>query len=760
MPPPLRHLFPLAVLLGGAALFNVRAEDPLDLANPLVGTASLDPKFIGNAPPPGEEAYTGFTHPGPALPHRHVIVDPVNKDLTEAANNHGIRFHYLHSRRTMLGFSSPMPSLTIMPIVGQWNVPPDRSYASPYDKETEKAAPGYYSVNFPDSGIRTELTTTDRTAYYRFTFPATDQGKILIDLGAGDNEIEIVGDRTVRGRGDRRSFVAEFSKPFRSFGVFRQHPPRLDGTRVHRDDVIEAGQRGISGGYAGAYLEFTTAADERIDVRITAGRGDEGAREQLAADPAKFDEALAAARKTWSEKLGLIEVKGGTRKQREMFYSTLYHSLMTPRLIAKKGERRRGEEEPVADYDRYSPIALWDTGRNQVVLLTLLEPQLKADVLRSHLDMARREGFMHTSFHGDNGVTMYLGDWERGLPFEDYAAAYEFLRRNAMDPAGPRGRLAEYLERGWIHDKFQENGRPPRADGDAGADKTLEYAWSDHALARFAQKLGKRDDYETFLRRAHNYKNVFDAKTGFMRGRTEDGSWITPFDPFEPYYNYMFKEASGWQTLWLVPHDVEGLIRLVGGREKFNERLDTFFTTPYAPKGIARDVTGMVGLYCQGNQPDQHAPYLYDYSGQPWKTQRLVREILRDMYGSDRWGLAFPGMDDQGSVASWYVFSALGFYPVDPSSPNYAIGSPLFGEAIIHLGNGKDLVIEAKNNSDKNCYIQSATLNGKPWRKPWFRHADIADGGKFVFQMGPEPNKAWGRAPEDAPPSMTPVSKN
>lgn len=757
------RLFPTLSILGLLTMGAVAAESPLELANPLVGTASLDREFIGNAPPPGEEAYTGFTHPGPALPHRWVIIDPINKDLTEAAGNHGIRFHYLHARRTMQGFSSPMGGLTIMPIVGQWNVPPDRSHASPYDKATEKASPGYYSVNFPDSGIRTELATSERTGYYRFTFPKTEEAAVLIDLGAGDNRIEVVGDRTVRGRGGRRSFVAEFSKPFKSFGTFRQHPPRLEGARVVRDDVIEAGQREMSGSYAGAFLEFSTSEGEAVEVRITTGRGDEDAAEQLATDLQTFDEAHQTAREAWAEKLGLIEVEGGTKKQREMFYSTLYHSLMTPRLIAKKGEtirRRGGDEETIAEYDRYTPIALWDTGRNQVVLLTLLEPEVKLDILRSHLDMARREGFMHTSFHGDNGVTMYLGDWERGLPFADYEAVYEFLRKNAMDPAGPRGKLAEYLEKGWIHDKFQENGSPPRADGDAGADKTLEYAWSDHALAQFAKKLGKQDDYEMFLKRASNYKNVFDKETGLMRGRQEDGSWIDPFDPFEPYYNYMFKEASGWQTVWLVPHDVQGLIDLMGGRDTFNERLDFFFNTPYAPKGIARDVTGMVGLYCQGNQPDQHAPYLYCYSGQPWKTQRLVRTILRDMYGSDKWGLAFPGMDDQGSTASWYVFSALGFYPVDPSSPNYVIGSPLFNKATVHMGNGKDLVIEARNNSDENCYIQSATLNGKPWDKPWFSHADIADGGTFVFEMGPEPNKAWGAAPQDAPPSMTPVKSD
>ncbi|HWI60159.1 MAG TPA: glycoside hydrolase family 92 protein, partial [Bacillota bacterium] len=404
--------------------------------------------------------------------------------------------------------------------------------------------------------------------------------------------------------------------------------------------------------------------------------------------------------------------------------------------------------------DRYSPIAFWDTGRNQIVLLTLLEPDVKTNILRTHLEMARESGWMHTSFYGDHAVFMYLGDWERGLPF-DYAAVYPYLRKNATDPAGPRGNLAEYQEKGWVHDIVVEHPSPPYCDGNAGVDKTLEYSWDDYALAQFAKKLGKEADYKLFLARAHNYTNMFDTATGFMRGRKADGSWISPFDPCEPYYNYMMKEATGWQNFWLVPHDVQGLIHLVGGRKAFQQKLDTFFNTPYRPQGIARDVTGVIGLYCQGNQPDQQAPYYYDYAGQPWKTQELTRKILRLMYGSDKSGLAFPGMDDQGATSSWYVFSAMGFYTVDPASPVYVIGSPLFERVTLHLGSGKDLVIQARGNSGKNLYIQSATLNGQPWNKPWFSHADIADGGKFVFQMGPHPNPNWGSAPDAAPPSMT-----
>ena len=389
MPVSITHFLVAAGIVATAV-----AQSPVELANPLVGTASLDPEFIGNAPPPGEEAYTGFTHPGPGLPHRWVQVGPINKVLEETAGNHGIRSSYIHSRRTMLGFSSPMPGLTIMPVVGAWNVPPDRSYASPWNKETETASPGYYSVEFPDTGVRTELTATEGTGYYRFTFPKSKRSTVLIDLGGRGGEVEIVGDRTVRGRAGRRSFVAEFSRPFDGFGVFRQNPPHLDGGLVRRDDFIEAGRRDVSGDYAGAYLEFSTSEGEQVLVRIAAGRDVEAAEETLKADPQTFAEAHQAAEDIWAEKLGLIEVEGGTEKQRRLFYSTLYHSLLTPRLIVKKGEpvRRRGAEgEVVAPHDIYTPIALWDTGRNQVVLLTLLEPEVKADILKSHLAMAQRE---------------------------------------------------------------------------------------------------------------------------------------------------------------------------------------------------------------------------------------------------------------------------------------------------------------------------------------------------------------------------------
>ncbi|MGH7951086.1 MAG: GH92 family glycosyl hydrolase [Limisphaerales bacterium] len=755
------------------ALWNggTSSERPIDLANPLVGTAPLDgPQLIGNAPPPGKELFTGFILPGPSLPHGYVNLSPVNKDIT-AEVYPGLNCPYTYPRRTMIGFSSMVREMTIMPLVGNWTVPPDRSYASVYDKNSEKTSPGYYTVYFPDHQIKIELTTTERTGFYRFTFPKTDRGVMLLDLGPGAASVEIVDDHTLRGESapnhrrlnSGRYFVAKFSKPFKSFGCFRQNTPELTDGQLKRSTMVNPDARSIAGSYAGCYLNFSTAEGEQVLVKIAAGKSFEEARQRLESENPDwdFDGVKKQAEKIWSQKLNLIEVKGGTKKERKFFYSALYHSFSSPRLVAKKGETFFGlDRQPrVADYDRYSPVPFWDTGRNQIVLLMLLEPDLMTNVLRTHLEMARESGWMDTAFHGDNAVFMYLGAWERGFKF-DWASVYSYLRKNAVDPSGPRHHLAEYLTNGWIHDKVVPHPSPGSATpyyqgGNAGVATTLEYSWDDYALALYAKKLGKEGDYKMFLARAHNYTNVFDSSIGFMRGRKADGSWISPFDPREPYYNFMMKEANGWQTLWLVPHDVQGLINLLGGRKNFCAKLDNFFSTPYHPKGIERDVTGMLGQYCQGNQPDVQTAYYYDYAGEPWKTQALVRKILRRLYGSDPSGLAYPGMDDQGSTSSWYVFSALGFYPVDPAQPEYIIGSPIFDRTTIHMGNKNDFVIVAKNNSTKNIYIQSAKLNGKPLNQPWFSHRNIANGGRLEFVMGSTPNKNWGSAPAAAPPSMS-----
>ncbi|MGA2114767.1 MAG: GH92 family glycosyl hydrolase [Bryobacteraceae bacterium] len=764
----------LVFAAGMGAALAFQAKRPVDYVNALVGTAPLDdPALIGNAPPPGEELYTGMTSPGAVLPHGVVDLGPVNKNL-DLAYDAGVGMSYNYTHRTMLGFTGPLQGMMVMPVVGDWTVPPERS-ASYYGKDKEKAAAGYYTVYLDDYRVKVELTAGAWTGMYRFTFPASERSHVVMDLSRSGGSMEVAGDRTVRGCGERAirgqisgtsqrgtartCFVAEFSKPFAGFGTFHQNPPTGAGRGpILGGNSVSPGSRADSGNYAGAYLDFATSEGEPVLVKIAVGDSYETAQRYLEEESAgwNFDAMKKRAEEAWAAKLNRIEVKGGTEKERSLFYSNLYHSFASPRLIARKGDRLAGlDGQPrIADHDRYGPVPFWDTGRNQIVLLTLVEPEVKVDILASTLDMARESGYLQTSFHGDHGVFMYLGDWQRGLKF-DWESAWEYLRKNAVDTKGPRRNLEEYLQKGYVSDIVVPNPSPPYAAGNAGVAKTLEYSWDDYCLAIYAKKLGKQDDYQMFLKRAANYRNVFDSSVGFMRGRTADGNWISPFDPKEPYYNFMMKEASGWGTLWLVPHDVEGLINLLGGRDKFDAKLDEFFTTPYRPTGICRDCTGIIGQYVQGNQPDQQVAYYYDWGGQPWKTQALARRILRDMYGSDKYGLAFPGMDDQGSTSSWYVLSAMGFYPVDPASPDYIIGSPLFDEVTIHLGGGKDFVIVANGNWAKNIYIQSATLNGKPLDKPWFSHAEIVNGGRLIFQMGPSPNKSWGSAPDAAPPSMS-----
>jgi predicted alpha-1,2-mannosidase len=734
---------------------------PLEYANGLVGTAPLDQKkLIGNAPPPGEQLYSGFTSPAAMLPHSSTQVGPINANL-DLMYPAGVRATYFYPNRSIFGFTTGAEGGPIaMPVVGDWTVPPERS-SSVYDKKLEKSSPGYYSVDLDDFHTKAEMTATTWTGMFRFTFPQTDKAHVLLDLGDHGGDVEIPNDHTVRGKvqGVDLYFVAEFSRLFTTHGTFKQHPAERPGWPIVGFSEVNPGAAKVSGHFAGAYLRFSTTEGEQVLVKVATGPSYATAEARLQSENPgwDFDQVRRRAEEAWAKKLDQIQVKGGTEKERMLFYSCLYHSFDSPQLLARKGEDFLGEDRKVhtAEFDRYNQVPLWDTGRNQIVLLTLLEPGVKQDILRSQLDIARETGYMGTSFHGDNADLLYLGDWERGLQF-DWAAAYEYLRKNATDPNGPRHYLAEYMSNGWISDVVPDhNPGPPYAGGKAGAATTLEYSWDDYALALYAKKLGRQDDYEMFLKRAHNYRNVFDPSVGFIRGKTEDGKWISPFDPREPYYNFMMKEASGWSTLWLVPHDVQGLIDLLGGREKFAAKLDEFFSTPYTAKGICRDCTGVIGQYVQGNQPDQQAAYYYDWAGQPWKTQKLAREILNLMYGSDRYGLAFPGMDDQGSTSSWYVMSALGCYPVDPSSPDYIIGSPLFDEATIHMGNGQDFTVIARNNSATSLYIQSATLNGKPWNKPWFSHSDIANGARLVLTMGPEPNPKWGSAADAAPPSMT-----
>ena len=634
----------------------VTGKAALQYANPLVGTAPLDnPAVIGNAPPPGEQLYSGFVPPGPLLPHGPYEATPVNVNLA-VQYPAGVSWpyyypiqHFLASQRVARAARCSCPSSATGHLRRDSRLRPIRNPAN-----TRRPAITL-SISIPLASMQNlRPRSTHRSIDSRF--PPSDKAHLLLSLDSVSGHVEIVNDHTLRGvvdpGPDRRQdgapsgayFVAEFSRPFTSFGTFRQvlpDKPAPDNILGYSD--VQPQGHSVDGASAGAYLDLHTTAGEQVLVKIAHGYSYGQAEARLHAEQPRWDfEGIRGqAEAAWAEKLGRIEVDGGTEHQRAVFYSTLLHSYTSPRLLARKGESFVGldNQQHVATHGFYGPVPFWDTGRNQVTLLTLLEPKVMQDILQSQLDMARESGYMGTSFHGDNAVFMYLGAWKSGIPF-DHAGVYEYLRKNATDPAGPRHYLAEYMKQGWICDIIPPfNPNPPYAGGKAGAATTLEYAWDDYALSQYAEKLGHNSDAALFLKRAYSYRNVFDPAVGFMRGRTADGAWAAPsagpdkgtFNPQEPYYNFMMKEGSGWSTLWLVPQDVAGLVHLLGGRDKTAAKLDAFFSTPYTPAGICRDCTGLVGQYVQGNQPDQQAAYYYDWVGQPWKTQQLVRRILREI---------------------------------------------------------------------------------------------------------------------------------
>jgi putative alpha-1,2-mannosidase len=416
---------------------------------------------------------------------------------------------YYYTNPTMLGFSGGGGSTyggraepVISPVVGNWSMPPDyrESY---YDKTREKASPGYYRVYLDTFKTLVELTATRWASLMRFSFPASEKANVLVNFPEHGGQMEIVGDRTVRGIAqesraiDGAYFAAEFSKPFSDFGTFRKAPGDGKGWGIGIM-ASESRARQTEGTYAGTYLTFHTKAGEHVQVKMAHGTSYAQAEQRLHDELRdwNFDAVHQAVRNEWAKLLDRVHVSGGTQKQRAMFYSTVFQSFSSPRLIAAKGERVTDEngKVQVATHDRYSPVPFWDTGRNQIVLLEMMEPERIQDIMASEFDMAREKGFMNTSFHGDNAVFLYLGSWKRGIPF-DYAAAYEYLRKNAIDPAGPRRYLAEYEKSGWISDSVPEgNPSPPYAAGKAGVATTLEYAWDDYAMSQYAGLLGKKED--------------------------------------------------------------------------------------------------------------------------------------------------------------------------------------------------------------------------------------------------------------------------
>lgn len=632
--------------------------------------------------------------------------------------------------------------------------------SSGFDHDFETATPYYYAVDLEDSGIRAEATTSAQAFYYRFTFPAAQHARLLLTT-RNQAELKLEEPSAISGcqtsPRERTCIWAEFSRPVR----------RSDGV--------------------GFESTGPTAKGQQVEVRIGLSYiSVEQARRNLRREiPTwNFAEVKQRARATWNEMLGRITMRGGTDKQKTIFYTALYRTLSRMTDITEDGHYYSGFDHQVHDAEGhpfYVDDGLWDSYRSAHPLQLLIDAPRQVDIVRSYIRMYEQSGWL-PSFPGANGeravmighhaAALIADTWAKGHRDFDAEKAYQGMKKNALEATvlpWRRGPLTE------LDKVYQQQGFfPSLAKGETETVKevhpferrqsvavTLENCFDDWCVSQMAKALNKQEDYELFRRRALNYRKLFDARTGFMAPKSADGRWVEDFDPRlggGQGGRDWYAECNAWVYTWHVQHDPAGLIELMGGREKFTAKLDQLFVEPY---GVSKfvflnqfpDMTGLIGMYPQGNEPAFHIPYLYNYAGQPWKAQRRLRQIMDVWYGDGPLGIC--GDEDGGAMSSWYVFAAMGFYPVAPGRAVYDLGSPLFPETRIRVGKGKLFTILANGTSAQNKYIQSARLNGKALAGPWFHHAAIAQGGTLVLEMGSRPNRNWGSAPAAAPPSLS-----
>ncbi|HQT91869.1 MAG TPA: GH92 family glycosyl hydrolase, partial [Candidatus Kryptobacter bacterium] len=551
--------------------------------------------------------------------------------------------------------------------------------------------------------------------------------------------ITITGNRWIEGM--RRShgwadlryvyFAAEFSEPFKRFGT-------AEG------DVITAGSRHAEGDSVKAYVSFDTKKGEAILIRIGISAVSlEGAKENLAAEMPDFDfnRYRQKAQNAWNKALRKIQVEGGTHAEKVTFYTALYHTMIDPNIFEDVDGKYFGMDHKIhtaKGFTNYTVFSLWDVFRADFPLMSIISPSRYENFVRSLIEEYKEDGLLPMwtlagnetyTMIGYPSVPIIFDAYMRGFRGFDIKTAFAAMKHSAdLDWQG----LKDCRDRGYV----------PADKQPASVSKTLEYAYEDWCIAQMAKKLGDTKDYRKFNYRSLFYRNVFDPAVGFMRGKLSDGKWITPFDPYAVSGEYT--EANAWQYSFFVPQDMGGLIRLFGGKAKFAAKLDTLFSVSsgLAGKYQTRSITGMIGQDAQGNEPSHHMPYLYDYAGQPWKTQRVVREIMSKWYTDKPGGLC--GNDDCGQMSAWYVFSAMGFYPVTPGQNTFAVGSPLFRKVTIELSNGRRFVVEADNASRQNRYIESAAIDGKPYDHAYLTQADLASGGVLDFVMSNKPNVNWG----------------
>ncbi|WP_460620827.1 GH92 family glycosyl hydrolase [Hymenobacter tenuis] len=760
----LRYLQSLLVstLLLSASVVQAQSASPADLVNPLMGTDSKPSLSNGN------------TYPAIARPWGMNFWLPQTGKM-------GSGWAYQYSADKLKGFKQthqPSPwmndygQFALMPITGALRFE-EEERASWFSHKAEVVTPYYYSVYLADYDITTELTPTERAARFRFTFPKTDSAYVVLDaLDKGSHVQVLPQQRRIIGYTTRNSggvpqnfknyFIIEFDHEFSS-------------TTIYLDKVLYGQRLEATGGHTGAVVGFKTRKGEQVQARVASSfiSPEQAERNLQEIGANDFEAVKQQGKAAWNEQLGRVQIEGGTDAQQRTFYSCLYRSLLFPRKFyeldaAGKPVHYSPYNGQVLPGYLYTDTGFWDTFRALFPFLNLLYPDVNSQIQEGLVNTYKEGGWLpewaspgyRDIMVGNNSASVVADAYLKGVRGYDINALYEAMLKgaNAQGPLEAVGRAGAsyYNKLGYVPYDVKIN---------ESAARTLEYAYDDFAIAQLGKALGRpKKEVALYQKRSQNYRNLFDKQTRLMRGRNQNGTFQAPFNPFK--WGDAFTEGNSWHYTWSVFHDVQGLMTLMGGPKPFVEALDTVFTL--APVfdasyygSVIHEIREMqiagMGNYAHGNQPIQHMVYLYNYASQPWKTQYWSRETMNRLYLPTPDG--YCGDEDNGQTSAWYVFSALGFYPVCPATDQYVLGAPLFPKATLHLANGKKVILNAPTNSAANRYVQAVRLNGQPYSPNWLSHQTLMQGATVDFDMADKPNTTRGTKPEDAPYSFSQEKK-
>ncbi|MGC4103942.1 GH92 family glycosyl hydrolase [Ferruginibacter sp.] len=738
----------------------------LQYARPIIGTEKM-----------------GHTFPGATVPFGAVQLSPDTDTIPFQSNgkyNPDVYKYcagYQYNDKTIVGFShthfsgtghSDLGDFLIMPSTGPLQLNPgtadhpESGYRSTFSHDNEVAEPGYYKVKLDDNNILAEMTATTRTGFHQYTFPKSDQSHIILDLMAGiynydekdvwtfvrvENDTLVTGYRQTNGWGRTRTvyFAMSFSKPIQNYGCkeyakmpYRGFWGKFNQTKNFPD---------LAGKQLRMYFDFKTEEGEKIKIKFALSPvSTRNAVQNMQTEIPHwdFDRTKQQAQQAWVKELSKVTVTAGSEEEMINFYTAMYHAALMPTVYTDVNGEYKGLDQNIhkaAGFTNYTSFSLWDTYRAFHPLQNIINPSLNRDLVRSmlaHYDQSALHMLPIWSHYANDNWCM-SGYHSVSVVAEAYLkGTLTDGADKALDACITTARQRNYEGIGYYMDK----GYIPQDKNGVSVSTTLEYAYDDWAIAQLAKKLGKQAIYDEFIKRSQNWRNVYDASIGFMRPKLSDGTFKSSFDVLKTD-GQGFIEGNAWNFSLYVPHDPAAMIEAMGGKKRFTAHLDSLFTMHLPDEFFAEteDITrdGIIGNYIHGNEPAHHVAYLYDWTDAPWKTQERVRMILKNQYHSGAAGLG--GNDDCGQMSAWYIFSALGFYPVAPASDQYWFGSPAVKTALVHLENGKDFSVEAIDQSDKNVYVKKITLNGQVLNRRYITHDEIMNGGKLVFYMAAKPTK-------------------